>query len=488
MVDPIAPRPSVVVALALLAILTSTMQLTLALRAARQQSAQQVARLIQLCEARDEAVADARDRSDLLATLSHEIRTPLQAVVGVSDLLLTSELDARQRHQVGLLRQGGASILRLVDDVLDQATIDTDQLTLTVRSFGLAELLDEVVGLLGVTADAKHVRLEVKLNPACPPWVRGDGTRLRQVLTNLLANAIKFTDLGVVTLTVGPSGRRNQPGALRFEVTDTGAGIPASELGRIFLPYRQVLDPARRSSGGNGLGLAISQSLVKAMGAEIKVSSREGVGSTFSFEVVLPVEPTSDAATGTPENRRLPGPGEVETTRATTAEGRPVALAGTGSQLALDQVAGGSETGQLRILLAEDDLVGRQTCQLLLQQLGHLVDVVCDGAAAVAATRSATYDLVLMDSRMPGLDGVDAVRIIRDDEAPGEHVPVIALTGALSAADRCAYAAAGMDGLLVKPVGRAVLTDALCGIPTRIVGAAQGCPTTSRSRTQLSQA
>ena len=549
--DRVWPQPPIVMSLAFVCVLIAIVRMGYALRSAQRLNADHLIQRQRLREARDEALAAGRARSDLVATLSHEIRTPLTSVIGMNELLMASELNASQREQVEHVRRTGTLILDLVNDVLDLATVNEDQLTLKYQPMELAEVLGDVVELLRVNADAKRLRLRADLDPHCPEWVRGDATRLRQVLINLVGNAVKFTDVGEVTVEVCPAARLEEPEAIYFQVSDTGAGMPADQLGRLFQPYTRIQQAGSRWRPGTGLGLSISQALVRRMGGEITVTSREGVGSIFGFELVMPAEPMPKAVAGALADRRMTvvdgDPVRAETfadqlrrwgavvtvARSNSAwwdapadtvvirEDHPDALAALGAELerrpdvarptlmivtasgfaapnralrTRDVVVSATTTGgrlrarlismareldwvlpervpdesPLRVLLAEDDPASRRICQLLIQQLGHEVDTVPDGAAAVAAAASTAYDLVLMDSQMPKLDGIDATRAIRRGEAPGEQVPIIALTGAVTEDDRESYLVAGMNGMLAKPISRADLARILDGVPRRV--------------------
>ncbi len=547
-VDRVTPQPPVVMVLAFLTVLTSLVRLVFALRSAKRLNAQHVVQQEHLRVARDEALAAGRARADFAATLSHEIRTPLSAVIGMSELLLSGRLEPGQREQADHVRRSATLILGLVNEVLDRASIDADQLSLDYQPLELAEVLGDVVELLQVNANAKGIRLQADLDPACPEWVRGDATRLRQVLINLLGNAIKFTDSGEVTVEICPAARLEVSEAVYFQVTDTGAGIPAGQLNRLFQPYGRVPQKGARKAGGTGLGLSISQALVHRMGGVITVTSQEGVGSVFGFELALPPEPMPESVATSLEGRTIavldPQPSRAEpladrlrrwgatVSVGTETEGWVDALADTvviredhpddlaviGEQLERradqtrprlviitasghavptehvrdnDLVLGATvssgrlraalvalvaapeatvdepEDRPMRILLAEDDPAARRVGQLMIQLLGHEVEMVADGAAAVEAAAATAYDLVLMDAQMPELDGVDAARAIRDQESPGDRVPIIALTGSASAADRERYTEAGMDATLVKPMSRAALQQVLADFPRR---------------------
>jgi PAS domain S-box-containing protein len=347
-------------------------------------------------EARRYAEAANQAKTEFLATMSHEMRTPLNSVVGYTDLLLDDPtLSATQRQQVERVQTAGAALLTVVNDILDFAKIDAGQVELEPQSFSMAALVDNAASIVRSLADRKRLTFNAEVDPSIPERLIGDQNRLRQILLNLLNNAIKFTPAGSVTLRIA-CNRPIQNGPdekyeIRFSVEDTGIGIPKEKGHRLFERFSQVDGTIQREFGGTGLGLAISKRLVELMGGEIGVHSREGSGSTFWFTVALTVAIKEDTAI-------------------IAAPKSPVELEG------------------LRILLVEDVEINQELARAVLEKVGHQVDVAADGTEAIAAVQAKQYDLILMDIQMPGMDGVTATRHIRAMDHPASRLPIIAMT------------------------------------------------------------
>ena len=373
------------------------------------------------------AESASRVKSEFLAHMSHEIRTPMNALLGSAELLANTRLDDKQSRHVALFQSAGASLVEILNDLLDLSKIEAGLLELHPQPFSLVDLVASQTVLFEARASQKGLRLQTEFDPELPPVVRGDGPRLAQVLRNLLGNAVKFTHHGSVTLAVHRVP--HAPRRLRFEVRDTGIGIAPTKQQEIFQAFTQADSGVSRAYGGTGLGLTISHRLVALMGGVLGVDSREGEGSVFHLEIDLPATPEAPVALWAPS---LPDP-------------------------ASDLQPG------LRLLLADDNPQNVQLVQAYLDGDGHQIDVVHDGAAAVERFRAQRYDVVLMDVQMPGMDGYRATAALRaiERERGDAPVPVIALTANAMPDDERRSLQAGCTAHLSKPFSRAQLRRVL---------------------------
>ena len=379
-------------------------------------------------QAKREAEANAQAKETFLARMSHEIRTPLNGVLGMATLLHKTPLSAQQTEYLHAMQQAGTHLLSLLNDVLDMAKITAHHLQLNNVPFDLAELLNGVGQTVAALAAAQGLALEVRLLPGGPHRVAGDAYRLHQILLNLLANAIKFTEQGRIELGADVLAETPEALTLRFWVADTGIGIAPAEQGRIFEAFAQASADTSHRFGGTGLGLAISQQLVEQMGGTLALRSTLGQGSTFSFELHLP---------------RAGGTGPA---------GGSVAAAPP----AFEGLRG------LRVLLAEDNYLNQWIARVVLEHWGVAVAAVSNGTDALAQLSEHEFDAAILDIRMPGLSGVEvttAVRALPDAARAG--IPIIALTANAFETDRQAYLAAGMNACLVKPYEEADLCQLL---------------------------
>jgi signal transduction histidine kinase/CheY-like chemotaxis protein len=378
--------------------------------------------------ATERAEAASRAKSEFLANMSHEIRTPLNGVVGVADLLARAQLPERERRMAEIIRSSGQSLERLLSDVLDLARVEAGQLAMESAAFHAGDLMRAVAALCRLRADEKGLALGVEIDPALEGWFLGDAVRVRQILTNLTSNAVKFTESGSVTL----RGVAPAPGRLKFEVIDTGVGFSTADKERLFGRFQQADGSITRRFGGSGLGLAISRQLADLMRGFVDCESVAGEGSRFWFEA--PFEPAAAPAEG-----RVPEPGAG-------ARERPV-----------------------RVLVADDHATNQLVVRMMLESFGIEAVEVSDGAQAVDALRREGFDAVLMDMQMPVMDGLDATRLIRSEErlTGRSRTPILVLSANALREHRDAALAAGADGHVAKPVTVAGLMSALNGVLER---------------------
>ena len=370
----------------------------------------------------------SRAKSQFLANMSHEIRTPMNGVLGMADLLSRTPLDGRQQQLVTTINQSGRTLLAIINDILDLSRIEAGKLSLDAQEFDAADCVRGAVGLLAGDAERKGLALELEPPIGLPPAMVGDAGRLRQILVNLVGNAVKFTAAGSVVVRVEYRGVRDGRHRMALVVRDTGIGMTAATRELIFEPFEQGDNSISRRFGGTGLGLSITRSLVELMGGSIAIDSEPARGTTVSVELGFDVSTRADA-------RQAEAP-------VAAGEGEPLAL---------------------RVLVAEDNPVNQEVARAYLEELGCSVRVVEDGRAALEALACGAFDLVLMDCQMPEMDGLTATRRLRAIEREGStrRTPIVAVTASAFASDRADCLAAGMDDFLSKPFGASQLAEVL---------------------------
>jgi signal transduction histidine kinase/CheY-like chemotaxis protein len=398
----------------------------------------------EIIRARDEAQLANRAKSEFLANMSHEIRTPMNGVVGMIELALATELTATQQECLTTAKSSAEVLLTVVNDLLDFSKIDAGRLELENTGFSLRDTLTETVRLLTPSASAKGIGLDCEVDQRIPELVRGDSVRLRQVLLNLVGNAIKFTHEGEVVLSAAIEPISAAGVAVLFSIRDTGIGVPPHQRDHIFQPFTQADTSITRRFGGTGLGLAIASRLVAMMGGRIWVEAASDHGSIFHFTAVF-----GAAAQGADDALRLC----KELTRDAATHSTPA----TGSR-------------SLSILVAEDNAINQRVAVRMLEKLGHAATVVCSGTAAIQASRENRFDAILMDVQMPEMDGLEATSAIRRlEQATGEHIPIVAMTAHALKAHRDDCIAAGMDASLTKPVLINQLAEVLDAVTGNVV-------------------
>ncbi|RZJ26024.1 MAG: response regulator, partial [Brevundimonas sp.] len=370
-----------------------------------------------LAEARDAAQAANSAKSQFLANMSHEIRTPLNGVIGVAQALANTDLSAQQAEMLELIQSSSRTLQVLLSDILDLARVESGRLELTEEAFDLGRAVRESAQLYETSAREKGLQFFVEIDPAVDRWIAGDVVRLKQILTNLVSNSVKFTDQGFVCLTAMPGPVRAGQPTLRFAIDDTGIGFDSDTRNRLFSRFEQADGGITRKFGGSGLGLSISRQLAEMMGGELDCESEPGGGSCFSL--TIPMRPAEAPAAKVTENSAL---------------------------------AAGDDR-RLRVLLADDHPVNRKVVEMILSQAEIDLTAVEDGAQALSALRDGDYDLILMDMQMPVMDGLTATREIRLHELTMglPRTPVVMLTANALPEHIASAEAAGADRHLAKP-------------------------------------
>jgi signal transduction histidine kinase/ActR/RegA family two-component response regulator len=381
-----------------------------------------------LNEAKSRAEEATQSKSLFLANMSHEIRTPMNGIVGMANVLKNTPLTKEQRDALNIILNSSDNLLIIINEILDISKIESGKLQFENISFNIHHEIENVVKLLKLRADEKGLDVSYNISPFVPQIVKSDPTRLKQILINLVNNGIKFTEHGSVKMSVSVEDKVGNKNILRFEVEDTGIGIPEDRLQSLFKTFSQTDVSFTRRFGGTGLGLAISKNLVELMGGHIGVESSENEGSTFWFTLNME-------------------DGDAQSIPALT-ESTPIETQGMTDKMKAPN------TKKLHVLLAEDNLINQKVAVMVIQKMGFTVDVACNGKIAVDKYSQNQYDMILMDIMMPEMDGIEATKIIRElekNKTPGSRIKIVALTANAMKEDREKCLSSGMDDYLSKP-------------------------------------
>jgi signal transduction histidine kinase/HPt (histidine-containing phosphotransfer) domain-containing protein len=411
---------------------------------------------VELEQARDAALESVRLKSEFLANMSHEIRTPMNAIIGMTELVMETEIDAQQRGYIETIGSSAESLLTIINDILDFSKIEAGMLSFETVDFDLRFTVESVLELMAERVRVKELDMALLFHPDVPRKLCGDPMRLQQILTNLVGNAVKFTEQGQVAIKVSKESEWEGRVTIRFDIKDTGIGISENNQKMLFAPFVQADGSVTRRYGGTGLGLAIAKQLVGMMGGAIGVTSDPGSGSTFTFTAGF-IKQAGRESTARPTDVNLKDVRVVRDSRTVVVSAKMGGDKGTEKLVARHGLSEIQASLNRSILLVEDNEVNQAVAWDQLARLGYKVDVASNGQEALDALSVRSYDVVLMDCGMPLMDGYTATAEIRKREGEFEHTPIIAMTAHAMNGDREKCLAAGMDAYIAKPVKRKTL-------------------------------